>query len=233
MPIETTILLFTAVGIACLHTLAGPDHYLPFIVLARSRNWSAGRTIFWTLLCGCGHVWSSVLLALCGAAIGWSLSKVSYLESIRGGLAGWALLLFGLLYTFWGFIQLKRGRTHKHFEIPEQGPMYVYEHRHGETVAPLRRHAVTPWVLFIIFVLGPCEPMIPLLYLPAAKSSWYTMAVVVVVYTLCTLFTMLVMVLLGFYGIAFIRTEKLQKYIHVLGGATIFVCGAGMVLMDW
>ena len=232
MPSETSILLISAVGVACLHTLAGPDHYLPFIVLSRSRGWSMTKTVCWTLLCGCGHVWSSVLLALCGAAIGWSLSRVSYLESVRGGLAGWALLVFGLLYTVWGFIRLKRGQAHKHFDI-EDGSVYVYEHAHGELVYPQNRHAVTPWVMFIIFVLGPCEPMIPLLYLPAAKNSWYTMLLLVVVYTICTLAMMLLMVIAGFRGTAFLQINKLEKYVHVLGGFTILICGAGMVFMGW
>ena len=233
MHTETTILLITAISVACLHTLAGPDHYLPFIVLSRSRGWSMTRTLCWTLLCGCGHVWSSVLLALCGAAIGWSLSRVSYLESVRGGLAGWALLAFGLAYAIWGYVQMKKGRVHKHFDIQDDGSMVVYEHANGEAVPPSGRHAVTPWVMFIIFVLGPCEPMIPLLYLPAAKSSWHTMLLLIMVYTICTLAMMVLMVILGFQGIAFVQTKKLEQYIHVLGGLTILVCGAGMVFMGW
>ena len=29
----------------------------------------------------------------------------------------------------------------------------------------------TPWVLFLIFVFGPCEPLIPLVMYPAAKHN--------------------------------------------------------------
>jgi hypothetical protein len=64
------LLAITAISIAFLHTLAGPDHYLPFIALSKARGWSMGRTIMWTIICGCGHVWSSVLLGLGGAALG-------------------------------------------------------------------------------------------------------------------------------------------------------------------
>src|SRR4051794_5863373 len=95
---EQQILIVTAIGISFLHTVAGPDHYVPFIALSRARGWSLSKTILWTLICGCGHVWSSVLLGLGGAALGWSLSKIGWFESIRGGLAGWILLGFGLLY---------------------------------------------------------------------------------------------------------------------------------------
>src|ERR1051325_145920 len=131
---ELQILMLTATGIACLHTVTGPDHYLPFIALSKARGWHFGKTLLWTIICGCGHVWSSVLLGLGGAAIGWSLSSVHGLQSIRGGLASWCLLIFGLLYFVWGLIRAKQNRSHKHFDIYNDGSMYVYEHRHNETI---------------------------------------------------------------------------------------------------
>lgn len=233
MQTELGILIITAITIACLHTLTGPDHYIPFIALSKARGWSFGKTLLWTVVCGCGHVWSSVLLALGGAAIGWSLSKVSWLEEVRGGIAGWILLLFGLIYGIWGLFQAWRNRLHKHFDAYEDGNIYVYEHKHGETVQPKERHKVTPWVLFIIFLLGPCEPMIPLLYFPASQNSWQAMLLLIFVYTFFTLLTMIVMVVFGYYGISFLKTEKLERYMHALGGLTIFICGIGMVFMGW
>src|SRR5258708_32601507 len=233
MQAELEILMIAAVTVACLHTVTGPDHYLPFIALSKSRGWSFTKTICWTLVCGCGHVWSSVLLGLGGAAIGWSLSKVKWMENIRGGVTGWAMIGFGLLYGVWGLFRAWRNRPHKHFDIYEDGSVYVYEHKHGEMVRPQDRHAVTPWVLFIVFVLGPCEPMIPLLYLPPAKNSWSGMLLLILVYTFFTLATMVFMVMAGYYGLAFMKLEKLDRYVHALGGLTPFICGTGMVLMGW
>jgi sulfite exporter TauE/SafE len=233
MSAELQILIITAISIACLHTITGPDHYLPFIALSKARGWSFGKTLGWTIICGCGHVWSSVLLGLGGAAIGWSLSKVSWLEGIRGGIAGWVLLLFGLIYGSWGLWRAYKNKAHKHFDTYEDGSIYVYEHKHGQAVQPAERHKVTPWVMFIIFLLGPCEPMIPLLYFPAAKSSWSGMLILIIVYTFFTLLTMIGMVILGYFGLALLKTEKLERYMHALGGLTVFICGAGMVFMDW
>lgn len=230
---ELNILIITAISISFLHTLTGPDHYLPFIALSKARGWSVRRTVFWTVVCGSGHVWSSVLLGLGGAAIGWSISKVTSLEEVRGGLAGWAMLFFGFLYSIWGLIRARQNRRHKHFDIDADGVPVVFEHRHGEAVAPKDRHKVTPWVLFLIFLLGPCEPMIPLLYFPAAANSTWGMVVLVAVYTFFTLVTMVAMVLLGIYGVSFLQPQKLERYMHVLGGAMIFICGAGMVFIGW
>lgn len=233
MQTELEILIIAATSIAFLHTVTGPDHYLPFIALSKARGWSFARTIGWTLLCGCGHVWSSVLLGLGGAAIGWSLSKVHWLEDIRGGIAGWLMLAFGIVYFVWGMIKAYSGNKHKHFDITDENDIYVYEHKHGETVAPQNRYKVTPWVMFIIFVLGPCEPMIPLLYFPAAKNSWSGMLILIAIYTIVTLLTMTAMVLIGYFGTSFLKTEKLEKYMHALGGFTIMLCGIGMVFLNW
>lgn len=87
--------------------------------------------------------------------------------------------------------------------------------------------------MFIVFLLGPCEPMIPLLYFPAAQSNWWGMLLLIAVYTFFTLGTMLLMVILGYYGVSFLKTEKMERYVHALGGLSLFICGAGMVFMGW
>lgn len=232
MSSEIYLLIGTAVTIALLHTAMGPDHYLPFIALSRSRKWSLSKTLWWTVVCGCGHVWSSVLLGLGGAAIGWSVSKIEGLEVLRGGVAGWSLFGFGLIYGAWGLVRARKGR-HKHFDVYEEGSIFVFEHSPGEIVPPGERHRVTPWVMFLIFLLGPCEPMIPLLYLPALKNSTTGIIVLVTVYTLSTLVIMVLMVAAGFHGVSFLKMGKLERYMHALGGASIFICGAGMVFLQW
>jgi sulfite exporter TauE/SafE len=233
MPADLQILLITAISIAFLHTITGPDHYLPFVALSKSRGWSVSKTIFWTIFCGCGHVWSSVLLGLGGAAIGWSISQVNWLENVRGGIAGWSLIAFGLVYCIWGIVRTNNNKLHKHFDVNSDGSVYVYEHKDTQVVAPKERHRVTPWVMFIVFLLGPCEPMIPLLSFPGAQRSLAGMVMLIVVYTLITLSTMLLMVLGGYYGFSILKLNKLQQYIHPLSGLTILLCGTSMVFLGW
>ena len=230
---ELWILMGTAVSVSLVHTIAGPDHYLPFIGLARARGWNVRTTLFWTALCGMAHVASSVILSFLGAAMGWSLDALLGIESVRGGIAGWAMLVFGSAYLAWGIWQATRNRNHRHFESDPDGTMYVFEHRHGQVVKPADRHRLTPWVLFLIFVLGPCEPMIPLLTLPAVTSSWWTMGLLIMVYSICTLAVMICMVIGCYSGLKLFRFRLLEKYMHTLGGVAIFVCGMGMVFMNW
>ncbi|MFT3980194.1 MAG: hypothetical protein QM687_06955 [Ferruginibacter sp.] len=233
MNTEVILLFTTAVSIAFLHTAAGPDHYLPFIALSKTRGWTYGRTVWWTVVCGFGHIIGSVLLGVGVAAIGWSIVSVTKVEDVRGSLAAWLLFVFGIGYTAWGLYRLYRNKPHKHFDMPGDGEIYVYEHAHSNGVAPTEKYKVTPWVMFIIFVLGPCEPMIPLLYMPAAKSNGTVMLLMIIVYTVITILTMVGIVTLGYLGVGFFKTEKLHKYIHVIGGVTILICGAGMLFFGW
>ena len=57
-------LWLTALATAVIHTIAGPDHYLPFIAIAKSRNYSLKKTLLWTFICGIGHIGSALLIAL-------------------------------------------------------------------------------------------------------------------------------------------------------------------------
>ena len=41
---ESTLLLWTAASIGFVHTLLGPDHYLPFVAMSRAGGWSARKT---------------------------------------------------------------------------------------------------------------------------------------------------------------------------------------------
>ncbi|NKI26940.1 hypothetical protein HCG49_10235 [Arenibacter sp. 6A1] len=231
---DLNALLIAAISISVLHTLTGPDHYIPFIAIGKAKKWSLRRTLFWTVICGTGHVLSSVLLGLGGVALGFSLSKLGWFEEVRGGLAAWALFIFGFVFLMIGLYQAYRNKTHKHFDVYESGDVYVYEHKHNQgPVMPTERKKVTPWVLLIIFLLGPCEPMIPLLTYPAILNSTSGIILITTVFLFFTLLMMVIMVVLGYYGYSLIKTEFLEKYMTAIAGATILICGAGMIFLGW
>jgi hypothetical protein len=60
-----TALLVSAVSVAFFHSLA-PDHWLPFVALAKGSRWTMGRLGWVTFLAGIGHVASSLLLGFLG-----------------------------------------------------------------------------------------------------------------------------------------------------------------------
>ncbi|TYC11437.1 hypothetical protein ES677_10215 [Bizionia gelidisalsuginis] len=234
MESELNVLLIAAVSISVLHTLTGPDHYIPFIAIGKAKSWTLKRTVFWTIVCGIGHVMSSVVLALGGVAIGFSLNKLSWFEGLRGGLAAWALFVFGVVFMLVGLYQAYRNKKHKHFDVYDSGDVYVYQHQHKQgPVMPSERKKVTPWVMFIIFLLGPCEPMIPLLTYPAIMNSTYGIYLITGVFLFFTLVMMVIMVVLGHYGFKLIKTDFFEKYMTAIAGGTIAICGVGMIFLGW
>jgi len=233
MDTTLTTLVLSAITISCLHTASGPDHYLPFIVLSRSRKWSTAKTVWLTIVCGLGHILSSVILGLIGVLVGWQLSKLSMFQDVRGNVSGWCLLVFGLLYFIWGVRSAYLNKPHKHFEVYNDEDIYVYEHRHGQAVAPKDRIKITPWILFVIFVMGPSEPLVPLLFYSGIRRSSLEVIILITVFAVFTVLTMLVMVLIGCYGYSFFKTDKLERYVHAIGGGVVMICGIGMVFLGW
>ncbi|MBW1816500.1 MAG: hypothetical protein JRF65_09045 [Deltaproteobacteria bacterium] len=104
---EIKILLITAASVGFFHTLLGPDHYLPFIVMSKARKWSVGKTIWLTILCGIGHVGSSVVIGSIGIGVGIGVSKLEVFEGVRGSLAAWMFVVFGLSYFLWGLFRAR------------------------------------------------------------------------------------------------------------------------------
>ena len=235
MNTDIAILLFTAASIGFLHTLTGPDHYLPFIVMSKARDWGKSKTLWITFLCGLGHVGSSIVIGAIGIALGLGVKKLQVVESFRGNLAAWAFIAFGFIYFLWGMWKALKGKPHNHVHIHTDGSMHVHEHQHGEKPAHNHNHNatkpvnLTPWILFTIFVLGPCEPLIPLLMYPAAKTHIGAVTLVAVVFSIITITTMMVIVILTMQGINFLPMKLFEKYMHALAGAAICLSGCAIV----
>jgi hypothetical protein len=81
MPSSLVVIAATAASIGFLHTLLGPDHYVPFIALAQSGRWSLRKTALVTFLCGIGHVGSSVALGFAGIALGTAVTHIKAIEA--------------------------------------------------------------------------------------------------------------------------------------------------------
>jgi sulfite exporter TauE/SafE len=228
---ELTVLIISAASIGFFHTLVGPDHYVPFIVMAKARRWSIHKTVLITLLCGVGHVLSSVVLGFIGILLGIVVFRLEAIESVRGEIAAWLLLGFGFTYFIWGLHRAFRKKTHCHFHSHadtvshEHAHQHVADHAHPHTDSPA---SITPWVLFTIFVFGPCEPLIPLLMYPAAQGSVAQAAIVAAIFAAATIGTMLVIVTASVFSLSTLHFGRLERFSHALAGLTIALCGGAI-----
>jgi len=249
---EIWLLAGTAAGLGLVHTVIGPDHYLPFIVIGRARNWTLRKTLLVSFFAGLGHILSSVVLGFVGVALGIAVARLEGVESARGAIAACLLIGFGLAYFIWGLRRAWRGKPHTHPHLhdheedhvhphgPDLGPhdpahVHVHQHAHTHT-HELAEHAhlhgevprkanITPWVLFTIFVFGPCEPLIPLVMYPAARHSAAGVVLVAGAFGLVTIATMLAIIAAVSFGASFVKLGKLERYSHALAGLMIFVSG--------
>jgi nickel/cobalt transporter (NicO) family protein len=222
------LLSVTAVSLGFIHTILGPDHYLPFIVLSEAKKWTTKKTMFITFLCGLGHVLSSVVLGLVGIAVGISVSKLVSVESFRGNIAAWLFIAFGLVYMIISIRNLYRKKKHTHSHYHIGGNKHAHEHAHVEAHSHFHEKDVvktTPWILFLIFIFGPCEPLIPIIMYPAAENNISGAVVVSLLFSAVTIATMMGIVLAFKLGFSKINLKPVEKYSNVIAGAMIFFSG--------
>jgi len=225
---STLLLAGTAVTIGFIHTIVGPDHYIPFIVMGEARRWTIRRTMLITFLCGLGHVLSSVIVGFIGIGAGISLSKLEFFESFRGNIAAWLLIAFGLVYMLISLRSLYRKKKHLHAHHHTDGTDHEHEHGHfsGHSHIHLEnKKNMTPWILFLIFVLGPCEPLIPIVMYPAAENNIHGVIIVSLLFSVVTIATMMSVVLSFRLGLSRINLRPLERYVNVIAGATILASG--------
>jgi ABC-type nickel/cobalt efflux system permease component RcnA len=250
MPTDLGLLILTAASIGCIHTLLGPDHYVPFVAMGKARRWSTRRTLWITSLCGLGHVLGSVLLGVIGIVAGTALARLEWFEALRGDAPAWLLTGFGLAYLAWGLKKAWRARPHSHAHFHGDGTVHEHGHAHEGLhlhphvhphahphprlqpgAAPRQAGSVTPWALFVIFVLGPCEPLIPVLMYPASQHSVWGTVGVVLAFGAATLATMLAVVYLAIRGLERLPLDAAERYSHALAGAALSLCGLGIVFL--
>jgi nickel/cobalt transporter (NicO) family protein len=233
------LLLWTAVGLGFLHTILGPDHYVPFVMMAKAQNWSRTKTAWITTLCGLGHVGSSVvigaILAVTGMAFTeWDGGSWVTVQEVRGGVAAWLLMGLGAALLIWGIVRAWRGHRHTHSHLHEDGTTHADEHAHvGDHmhVHEAKARRFTPWVLFAIFVFGPCESLIPLMLAAWAAAGLGGTVLVAGAFSLVTVLTILVTVFALMMGVSRIPLGSLDRWSTALAGVSLLFCGAAIQWM--
>ncbi len=91
-----------------------------------------------------------------------------------------------------------------------------------------------PWALFVVFLLGPCEALLPLMMAANLLDGWLTLLVLVAVFAVLTVATMLVVVAMGLLGLqaAGSRLAGLDRHLDVLAGGAIAASAAAILLLE-
>jgi sulfite exporter TauE/SafE len=226
---DSAVLYLTAASIGFFHTLLGPDHYIPFIVISKARNWSVRKTNLITFICGIGHVSSSILIGIVGIFLGIAVNKLTPIETTRGSVAAWLMIAFGLTYFIWGLRKAFKQKAHSHKHQHTDGTIHLHTHSHFKEHSHVHEKKsikeLTPWILFTIFIFGPCEPFIPILLYPAALHNITDIIMVTIIFSTITIGTMMLIVNTSLFGIKLLPKINIERFMHAIAGATIFLCG--------
>jgi nickel/cobalt transporter (NicO) family protein len=170
------------------------------------------------------------------------MGRLEQAERSRGDLAAWALVAFGAAYALWGArrsVRQARGlRMHNH-----GSHIHLHDDAHaGHGHAPAgadaghergrigARTSTGFWALFIIFVLGPCEPLIPLFILPASRGRWALAMLTAALYAVLTVGFMAALTYAGMSGLRRLPLGSLEAWADSLAGAAI--AGSGLVIIS-
>jgi nickel/cobalt exporter len=199
------VLLVSTLSIAFFHALA-PDHWMPFAAIGKAQKWSKIKLSWITFLSGLGHVGISIIFSIIGILLGFSLSKLKSIEGHRGELVLWLLIGFGVAYMLWG---IKKAKEKKHCHFEEE---------------KLKAQTVAMWTMFAVVVLGPCEPLVPLMFL-GYNYGWPGVIAVGVVFSAVTIIMMLAQSILAFMGVQLIKGDIMERYSHAFAGLVIALTG--------
>lgn len=227
----------TGFAVAFLHALI-PTHWLPFVLVARARQWSHARTLAVSAGAGLGHI---ILTSILGLGIAWFGFQ---LEETFGHVFPWiaALILFALA-AFYGRRQL-RGEGICHHRPPgsHHAPSETCGHEHGHThwdeemsgsrlVEPASGDWAAAGGLFVMLTLSPCEAFLPV-YLSGVRFGWQGFVVLSLILAVATLVGMTLITWLTLIGFDRLRVKRFERYEAGLLAALFAVLGLIVLLIE-
>ena len=86
-------------------------------------------------------------------------------------------------------------------------------------------------MLLVVFILGPCEPLIPLFVLPASRGRWDIALCTLAAFAIATIATMLAATCLGLVGLQKLPLGTLDRWVHAMAGAAIATSGLAVIAL--
>jgi ABC-type nickel/cobalt efflux system permease component RcnA len=217
-------LVLTTVVTAVVHTLI-PDHWLPFVLVARAEGWTLRRTAMLTAASALLHVTVSIVLAMMVVLAGRGAEMaVTGLGERLAALSGWMLVVFGAAYMSW--FLLRGGHAHTFGIHPHHNP----DDAVPPEASPTRLKDLSGYALTFVVGFNPCILVIPCVY-GASQLSPLTLVAVSTAFAVSTMLSMVVVTLLGLKGTSRLTSPFLTRYGEAISGALITLTGAAVLLV--
>jgi len=184
---------------AIVHAMV-PDHWLPFVIIGKERNWQRSKVLLMTFFSMLLHTIISVGFGLIAYLAGLKAAKVlgEYMEIIGSIL----LIIFGTIYG-------------------------LKSHLHREKIDKDETRSVI--MLVIIVGFSPCILLIPVFFI-SAPFGLEIAILAIASYSIPTILTALMMSFIGYTGIQYIIRGKLEKNSELLSGMIIAALGVILLI---
>lgn len=227
----------TGFTVAFCHA-AIPTHWLPFVLVARTRGWGRAKTLGVTIFAGLGHV---ALTSLLGLAIAWFGFQ---LDQRLGRAFPW--ITGGLLFVIGGFYLWRQWRGggichHKVVGSHHHADEHCgHEHGHSHWEDELKDSSLVSGRagegaaiggLFVMLTLSPCEGFLPV-YLSGVQFGWQGFFVLSAILAVATLLGMLLFTWLALLGLEKVELKNIEKYEAGLLGGLFVLLGVIIVLLE-
>lgn len=236
--LKSSLLIGTAISTAVLHTLI-PDHWLPFVLIGRAREWSLRRTVLVSGLSTLIHIMLSLALAwgaivagsMAAGAIGHSLERASgVLLVVFGGLyAGWAWRKGGHFHPGGALLHQSGG----HVDCSgDEGPAHP-EHLHYHADGAMIGQPAGPggFYLAVIVGLNPCVLVLPIV-LAAVEQGAAAVMQVALAYGVTTGVLMVGLSALGVLAARQVRLPAIARQMEPVSGLLIALTGVVFLIVE-
>lgn len=198
-------LFIGSLTLSILHALI-PSHWLPFIAIGKTENWSKIETLKVTAVSGFAHVLSTILIGIIIGLIGYEISNLA--ETLTHLLAPLILFLVGIIYII---LYLRHAHTHRHLE---------------EDMNKIESKTKSAIILTLITAMffSPCIEL-QAYYFNAGLYGWQGILLVSLVYLVITISGMVILVYIGQAGINRLNTKLkfLDKRENLITGIIFIV----------
>lgn len=229
-----TTIAVTGFTVAFFHA-AMPTHWLPFVLVARARQWSRAKTLGVTMFAGLGHVG---LTSLLGLLIAWFGFKIDHeLGELFPWIAGATLVGVGFYYLW----RQWRGKGVCHHSIPgghhhpseacgheTEDSHWEHELKDSALVSRERGDWAAISGLFLMLTLSPCEGFLPV-YLSGVQFGWKGFVVLSAILAVGALGGMLVVTWLAMLGLDRFKVRHFER--REAGTIGVLFCVLGLVVV--
>jgi len=180
-----------------------PGHWLPVVLMAKTRRWSLSTAILGAVITALGHIFLSILLGVASIWIG--VHFLSQYESEIERYAGAILGVFGLFYGILAFFRHSECHGHTH---------------HG----PDPKGQKAPFLFLFTLGLSPCVAALPVFAAAATEGTLATF-LTLAAFSIGVLTSLIGSTVLVTLGLVKLDHPLLEHYGDVITGAGVAVMG--------